>query len=385
MPLTRLHTWIAGEVLTASDLNAEFNNIIDNLQVAVTGTMGDGTVTSPGLQFFSDGDTGLYKVGANALGVAAGGIHVFVASEYFQASAFRFPVKVATESVFTAQPGRAYWQSAEGSVHIHTGTAIARMPAIVGLQAGDFIAATNPSGVQGATVYARGKFSTGTAVSAGGEVTVTPSTLAVTASTSQVFTSGTAATYTTPANVRYIEIEMVGGGGGGCGGSTGTAGTAGTATTFSGGSLSAGGGGAGQSNAASDASGAATGGNILNLSGARGAAPGGTPSGANQSGGSGAGSVFGGAGPNNSSGATAGVDGIANTGGGGGGGSTNDTEVAGGGGGAGSYVRHRIASPAATYTYTVGPGGGGGAGGGAAGGAGGSGGAGIIIITEHYI
>jgi hypothetical protein len=30
MPLSRTKTWIAGEVLTASDLNAEFNNILNN-------------------------------------------------------------------------------------------------------------------------------------------------------------------------------------------------------------------------------------------------------------------------------------------------------------------------------------------------------------------
>ena len=30
MALSRVHTWIAAEVLTASDLNAEFNSIINN-------------------------------------------------------------------------------------------------------------------------------------------------------------------------------------------------------------------------------------------------------------------------------------------------------------------------------------------------------------------
>ncbi len=50
--------------------------------------------------------------------------------------------------------------------------------------------------------------------------------------TRQPFLSGSAATYTTPANVRQLRIRMKGGGGGGCGtgtgGSTANGGTGGT-------------------------------------------------------------------------------------------------------------------------------------------------------------
>ena len=58
-------------------------------------------------------------------------------------------------------------------------------------------------------------------------------------STRQVFTSGTGATYTTPAGVRRILVRMVGAGGGGAGGGGGgtqvggAAGSAGSSDTSS--------------------------------------------------------------------------------------------------------------------------------------------------------
>lgn len=200
--------------------------------------------------------------------------------------------------------------------------------------------------------------------------------------TVQVFTSGTAATYTTPTTgVAYLDIELIGGGGGGAGGNSGAAAGDGTATTWSGGTLSGGGGIKGVTSAGG-AGGAGTNGNVANLSGGSGfGAP---QAGPNASGGAGGAGPFGGSGAPGTPAATAGGVGITNTGAGGAGGGVGAVNNPGGGGGAGGYVRHRIAAPAATYTYTVGAGGTAG-GAGVTAGAGGAGAAGIIIVTEHYI
>ena len=90
--------------------------------------------------------------------------------------------------------------------------------------------------------------------------------------TIQTFTSGSG-TYPTPANVLWIEIEVVGGGGGGGGSSTTTAGgggaVAGNDSTLS--TLTGfGGGGSGQSRANGGGGGGATGGNVANVTGGQG-------------------------------------------------------------------------------------------------------------------
>jgi hypothetical protein len=208
--------------------------------------------------------------------------------------------------------------------------------------------------------------------------------------TGQVLTSGTNATYTTPANVKYIKIRLIGGGGGGAGGGTGapTAGgaagdtcwnTSGTACTSA--VLKGSGGGAGATgNGAGGAGGAATGGSIINMAGSQ-ADP---PTGNNSLGTRGAPTPFngGGAGSNNVS--QAAFSPAANSGaGGGGGGSSAGALTNGGGGGAGGYVEHQISSPAATYVYTIGAAGTAGAAG-TNGGAGAGGGAGIVIVDEFY-
>lgn len=196
--------------------------------------------------------------------------------------------------------------------------------------------------------------------------------------TRQVFTSGTGATYTTPAGATRINVRMVGGGGGGGANAT-NAGANGTSTTFdtltaafgSGGTHNAGAGGAGGTGTNGD----------INISG--GSGQGGTSSGAavGPAGGNGGASAFGGAGGGGAN-ATAGSAAAANSGsGGGGGGGTTAPTSSGGGGGAGGYVEKLITSPSASYTYTVGAGGNGGAAGNFAGG---NGAAGIIIVDEHY-
>lgn len=205
-----------------------------------------------------------------------------------------------------------------------------------------------------------------------------PTFRVLTMPTRQYLLSGTGATYTTPAGCQKIIAKYVGGGGGGGAQATNN-GANGTGTTFnsitanpgSGGVTAAGAGGAGGTGGAGSAN--------FRLDGANGSRGEGPPFSGNSVGGDGGSSVFGGAGPGGFN--SVGLPGKANTGGGGGGaGGTNVANNA-GGGGTGEYVELIIASPAGTYTFTVGPGGNGGAAGGIAGGNGGSG---VIIVEEYY-
>jgi len=243
------------------------------------------------------------------------------------------------------------------------------------------------NGLTGGLSIAQG---TGIAVSAGGSsVTVGLTTARQTLPTVQKLLSGSG-TYTTPANVLYITIRMIGaGGGGGGGGTTGGNGGAGGNTCWNttgaacttpvyqagGGSLgfaSGSGGGAGGTIAGTGtcdiaiAGGNGTAGIVL----------------AQTSGGTAGGSALGGNGGGGPAGAGA-TAGATNSGGGGGGGSNNGGSAGGSGGGAGAYCEVQIGTPAATYTYAVGAAGTAGTAGtsGAAGAAGGSGG---IWVVEHY-
>jgi hypothetical protein len=196
----------------------------------------------------------------------------------------------------------------------------------------------------------------------------------------QVFTSGTAATYTTPAGCVAISIRMIGGGGGG-GAQLTNAGANGVASTWSGGSLSAGGGvGGAAANGTPGAGGVSSNGDI-NIPGGAGSSNVSAGGGSNDNtpGGAGGNGAFGGGG--NVIPANAGGNAATNSGGGGGGGGISANGNAGTGGGAGGYVEKLITSPAATYTYTVGTGGAGGVAGTVAGG---NGAAGIIIVDEFY-
>lgn len=193
--------------------------------------------------------------------------------------------------------------------------------------------------------------------------------------TVQTLTSGTAATYTRPAGVKWIWVRMVGGGAaGGGGGSGGT-------TTFN--SVNAAGGSVGNTSVTGGALGGAggsggSGSATLRKAGA--AAVSGISDGTYGVGGAGAASVFGGSGKGGagSGGGATGSGAAANTGAGGGGGGV-DGVGAGGGGGAGEYVELIIANPSASYTYTIGSGG---TGGGVN--SGGAGGSGVVIVTEFY-
>ena len=127
MAISRVHTWSSGEVLTASDLNAEFNNVLNNALSLISPLTGS-------LDF--DNNTALN---------------------------FRFQNQSATQSA--AAEGVAYWQSTEDNLHISTGSVQARVPALTAIQAGELVGMTNPSGVDGATVFSRIQLGTGLTMS----------------------------------------------------------------------------------------------------------------------------------------------------------------------------------------------------------------------------
>lgn len=194
--------------------------------------------------------------------------------------------------------------------------------------------------------------------------------------TRQVLTSGTGATYTTPAGVRQLRIRMVGAGGGGGGYNNSGNGVAGGDTSFNsivakggsggtqGGSSTLGGGGAGGTGGTGSASLRRTGQDgitgtyaVVNAQ-ANASQPGGN-------------SLLG------SGSSSTGSAASANTGGGGAGGASVTTTISGGGGGgAGEYVELIINSPSGTYTYTIGAGG--------TSAAGSAGGSGVILVDEIY-
>lgn len=209
-----------------------------------------------------------------------------------------------------------------------------------------------------------------TSVAAGGGLSASPSpitgsgTLSLRTPTVQILTSGTGATYTTPAGVAYIHVKGCGGGGGG---GTTAGGTGGT-TSFSASTMSAtGGAGSSGTGGAAAAGGTGTNGQI------------------NYTGGAGMGTVTttgamfmpimpGGAsfmfpatasapGANTCTGAP-----TAQT-------ATSGANTGGAGGGGGGFERV-IGSPAASYTYTIGAGG-------TAGTSGIAGGSGVIIVWEY--
>ena len=117
MAISRVKVWIAGEVLTASDLNGEFNNVLNNALSLIS-------PLTANLDFNNK-----------------------------QAVNMKLEIQTATQSA--SQQGRVYYQSTEGTIHLDTGTAIARTPSLVGIQQGELVGITNPSGVSGATTYSR--------------------------------------------------------------------------------------------------------------------------------------------------------------------------------------------------------------------------------------
>ena len=210
--------------------------------------------------------------------------------------------------------------------------------------------------------------------------------------TRQVFLTGSAATYTKPANCTQLVIRAKGGGGGGGNGSPNIAfnsGTVGGTTSFNSITALGGAGGVTSSGAGGGGGGPGAGTASVRIGGAFGSDPSATfASGTNASGNGGSGGGQG-AGRGGVGGAT-GLAAFDNSGGGGGGGGIGSAAFAtfatygiGPGGGEGEYMEIIINTPASTYTYTVGAGGAGGAAG-TSGFAGGAGGSGYIVVDEYY-
>ncbi len=190
-------------------------------------------------------------------------------------------------------------------------------------------------------------------------------------SSRQVLTTGTVATYVTPAGARQLRVRMVGGGGGGGQNSSGSGdGSIGGTTTFN--SITAVGGGRGDHGGNGGAGGTGgTGGSLPNTLRTPGN-PGQNGITGAQNGSNGGASMLGGGAYG------AGLANAANNTGGGGAGQNSPSGNSGGGGGAGEYVELIINAPTGAYTYTVGAGG-------ASGGTGtGAGGSGLIIVDEFY-
>lgn len=204
--------------------------------------------------------------------------------------------------------------------------------------------------------------------------------------TIQKFTSGSG-TYTTPAEVLYLRVKMVGGGGGGAGSSTIAAGNLGSGgnggnTTFGTSLLTCafGNGGGGAGSGVGGVGGTAT----INspaygtaITGGTGMSGGITTAGQAQFGGAGASSYFGGASGRSD------VASAANSGSGGAAANAYASSYLGGSGGAGGFIDAIIPTPSATYDYSVGSAGASGAAG-TGGNAGSTPGAGYIEITEFY-
>ena len=87
MAISRVKTWLAAEVLYAADLNAEFDNILNNALPLVSPWTANmdangfrliglalGTVGNPTLQLTGDTNTGIYSSAADTVDVATGGV-----------------------------------------------------------------------------------------------------------------------------------------------------------------------------------------------------------------------------------------------------------------------------------------------------------------------
>lgn len=77
MALSRVKTWIAGETLTAADLNAEFSNIIDNATTLISPATATFDLNGNVLIFDSDGDTTVTADTDDRLDFALSGTDLF--------------------------------------------------------------------------------------------------------------------------------------------------------------------------------------------------------------------------------------------------------------------------------------------------------------------
>jgi hypothetical protein len=96
MALSRVTTWATGNTLTASALNGEFNNILDNALSLISPltanlnadgfnvtNLGAGSLAAPGVAFTGDSNTGLTSLMADVLDFSCGGLRAFqIATAY---------------------------------------------------------------------------------------------------------------------------------------------------------------------------------------------------------------------------------------------------------------------------------------------------------------
>jgi hypothetical protein len=340
-----------------------------------------------------------------------------VIADYIQAAGSTLSMNVGNTLVLTA--------NASGLTYVPTGNVNINIGSTASLTMGNVtvtsnvntrnLTATGTLGVTGATTLSSTLAAGNTTITgtlAAGNTTITgaisaTTTVAGSGGTStlakpsrQVFTSGSAATYTTPANVRRIVVRMKGPGGSTAGSSSdATGGGAGTGTATSFNSITAAvGGNSGQASGGKAMGGAGgtggTGAASFRLAGNPGSmarATYATGTNAYVLGGDGGGKGGGQAKDPSAYGTGTGMAGVANSGGGASGSGHSLTAAFGsasgiwtvGGGGEGEYVEYIVDSPSATYTYTVGTSGAGGTAGNN-GFAGASGGSGLIVVDEYY-
>ena len=318
-----------------------------------------------------------------------------VIADYIQAAGPTLSMNVGNTLVLTA--------NASGLTYVPTGNVNINIGSTASLTMGNVTVTSN---VNTRNLTATGTLAAGnTTITGAMNVSSTITALGSNTSTlakpsRQVFTSGSAATYTTPANVRRIVVRMIGPGGSTAGSSsdaTGGGPGAGTATSFN--SITAAVGGNSGQGAGGRAMGGAggtggTGSASFRLAGNPGSmarATYATGTNAYVLGGDGGGKGGGQAKDPSAYGTGTGMAGVANSGGGASGSGHSLTAAFGsasgiwtvGGGGEGEYVEYIVDSPAGTYTYTVGTSGAGGTAG-SNGFAGASGGSGLIVVDEYY-
>ncbi len=86
-----------------------FTNLWSNYLQSKMGAIGDGSVEAPGLAFSSDNDTGIYRIGANNLGIAVNGTKIVDVG----VDGTSFPLETTFLSFSaTAQPSFRAWRNA---------------------------------------------------------------------------------------------------------------------------------------------------------------------------------------------------------------------------------------------------------------------------------
>ncbi len=89
MALSRIKTWVLNEQLNSADLNAEFNNILNNALSLISPLTADlasggfritglsaGSLSNPSIQSTGDTNSGLYWSAADTVDITAGGVRV---------------------------------------------------------------------------------------------------------------------------------------------------------------------------------------------------------------------------------------------------------------------------------------------------------------------